>query len=231
MNNPDYFAIILSAGKGSRFESDTPKQYCNLNGKTVLEYSVQTIFHSVALKKLLVVHAQNDTTIAELPFSVPVDFTTGGKERMNSVFNGLEMIKDEAKADDFVLIHDGARPCVTKKDIKNLIDNTKNHPVGGVLATPVSNTLKKSDKNQVITHTVSRDDLWNVQTPQLLRFGLLYDALQQAITNKLVVTDDASALELQGHFPRLITGSQTNIKITYPEDLLLAELYLSLHQT
>lgn len=224
-----YFAVILAAGSGKRFSTQALKQYECIAGKTVLEHSIERICTSVKPAECVLVHAEGDNLIKQQRSAFPVRYVQGGSERMFSVLNALHALfslSDTPKPNDYVLIHDAARPCVRHQDMEALIQQTTDHPVGGILATPVSSTVKKVDDDRIHS-TIPRSDLWLAQTPQLLRIGLLKNALEDAIKNDHMVTDDASALEIQGHFPLVVRGSASNIKITYPDDLALATFYLS----
>lgn len=232
LSAPRYFAIILAAGSGKRFSeqttSDTLKQYQRIAGKTVLEHSVQRVCSALLPRACVLVHADGDTEIKRQHTTLPVAYVVGGLERMHSVLNGLlalTELDEPVREQDFVLIHDAARPCIKKQDLLNLINQTKSHPIGGLLATPVSSTVKRSSEF-LVENTISRENLWLAQTPQLFRFGLLKNALDSAIQRGDMVTDDASALELMGHQPLIVRGSSSNIKITYAEDLALAQFYL-----
>jgi len=150
----------------------------------------------------------------------------GGKERCHSVLNGLNALSDSALTDDWVLVHDAARPCVRQQDLRLLIDTLADHAVGGLLGRPVHDTIKKTDARGVVTGTVERDCLWHAYTPQMFRYGLLRAALTKALEDGYEVTDEASAMEHAGHRPLMVEGHADNIKITRPEDLPLAEYYL-----
>lgn len=250
MQQPKYYAIILAAGSGKRFnqslldqhansnhspqDKQTLKQYVVIEGKTVLEHSIQKVCSALFPEACLLVHAKDDALIKKQHSSWPVHYVLGGHERMFSVLNGLQALVNTPdirtpNANDFVLVHDGARPCVPITDIQSLVTQTKNHDVGGILATPVTATLKQvqeTDTRTIIDKTIPRNHLWQAQTPQLFRFGLLKSALEIAADNQSLVTDDASALELLGHQPLIIKGNPQNIKITYAEDLALARWYL-----
>lgn len=220
--NIKYWAILPAAGSGTRFASDIPKQYLTLLDKTVMQHSVDRICQ-LDIQGCVLALSQHDTTAKSLQFAQPqlLHFVTGGAERMDSVLAALEYLQDFADATDWVLVHDVARPCVLPRDLKQLIDTLTTDDVGGLLAVPVRDTLKRATQQQVI-NTVSRDDLWQCQTPQMFRFGMLKHALQHAKKNQLLVTDEASAIELQNLSVKLVAGSSSNIKITYPEDLALA---------
>ena len=129
--------------------------------------------------------------------------------------------------DDWVLVHDAARPCLRRSDIDRLLERLAGHPVGGLLGVPVRDTMKRTDDTGLIERTVTRDNLWHAYTPQMFRFAMLRDALEEALRRKLLVTDEASAMELAGHRPLMVEGHGDNIKITRPEDLALAAFYLA----
>ena len=160
------------------------------------------------------------------PDTVDIFAVAGGEERCDSVFNGLQALRSEAKADDWVLVHDAARPCLRVADVERLINTLGNHPVGGILGLPVADTMKRSDATGLIVETVSRERLWRALTPQMFRFGMLYDALLSAKNSGAIITDEASAIEWAGFSPRMVEGHADNIKITQPQDLSLAALYL-----
>ena len=217
-----YWAILPAAGNGTRFASSIPKQYLTLLDKTVMQHSVDRICQ-LDLHGCVIALNNNDTTAKSLKFVRPelLHFVTGGAERMDSVLAALNYLQEFAHDADWVLVHDVARPCILPHDLKQLIAELTTDEVGGLLAVPVRDTLKLASQQQVI-NTVSRDNLWQCQTPQMFRFGVLKHALKQAKKNQLLVTDEASAIEQLGLIVKLVAGSSSNIKITYPEDLALA---------
>jgi len=150
----------------------------------------------------------------------------GGAERSHSVLNALQFMQSNAAVEDWVLVHDAARPCLRTQDLDALIDQSKGHPVGGLLGVPVRDTMKRTIEGNHVSGTVTREGLWHAYTPQMFRLGTLLQALEQAQAQGLAVTDDASAIELAGMTPLMIEGHDDNIKITRPEDLILAEFYL-----
>jgi 2-C-methyl-D-erythritol 4-phosphate cytidylyltransferase len=152
---------------------------------------------------------------------------TGGAERGQSVRNGLEALREWAGPDDWVLVHDAVRPCLCTEDLDRLLAELDDDPVGGLLAVPVRDTLKQADATGRVATTVDRAQLWHALTPQMFRLGLLCDALQSALARGLRVTDEAAAMEAAGFSPRLVEGRADNVKITRPEDLALAEFYLT----
>jgi 2-C-methyl-D-erythritol 4-phosphate cytidylyltransferase len=157
----------------------------------------------------------------------PLITVTGGGQRYHSVFNALRQLAINALEQDWVLVHDAVRPCLTRQDLDRLIAALKDDPIGGILATPVRDTLKRGNIDGRIAETVDRTELWHALTPQMFRFEVLYTALQTALANLDLVTDEASAVERAGLHPRLIEGQGDNIKITRPEDLALAERILA----
>jgi len=206
----------------------TPKQYLPLAGKTVLEHTLQRFTDIDAIKGLVVVLAADDHywQSLQLTSNTLIHTTLGGAERYQSVLNGLRYLEKMADADDWVLVHDAARPCVRPADIKKLISATSLCADGAILAVPVRDTMKRSDAGNRITATVSRDKLWHAQTPQIFRFATLRSALEKVVGQNLSVTDEAQAIEATGLCPLLVEGHPDNIKITHPADLSLAEIYL-----
>jgi 2-C-methyl-D-erythritol 4-phosphate cytidylyltransferase len=233
VNRLNYWLIVPAAGKGQRFGSHIPKQYLPLLGHTVMECTLNRLSLVPQINQIIVPIHPQDNTAQTLNFThrSKIVFCEGGAERADSVLAGLDAIASQAHANDWVLVHDVARPCVRLSDIQNLINTLQHDPIGGILAHPVRDTIKQAnDKNHIIA-TVPRQQLWQAFTPQMFRFSVLYQALKQAKLQKLVVTDEASAVELLGYQPKLITGSHDNLKITYPADLLLAEYLLGQQTT
>jgi len=209
--------------------SDIPKQYLPLNGRLVIEHTLQRLLDHPKIKKVLVALSPNDewwpdTAYANHPDVIIVD---GGAERCHSVLNALNKLSEHTVVDDWVLVHDAARPCLRSDDINCLIKQLSSHPVGGILGMPVRDTMKRADASGQITKTVCREGLWHAFTPQMFRLGILRTALIQALEKGMQVTDEASAIELAGYSPKLVEGHPDNIKITQPEDLALAAFYLS----
>ncbi len=227
-SSPSLVAIVPAAGVGSRMQADRPKQYLTIQGKTVLEHTVEKLLSHPKVDHVVVAISQGDPyypqlAIANHPQVTRVD---GGQERADSVLSGLQFVAQQGLA-EWVLVHDAARPCVTLQDIDALIDSATAHAVGGILAAPVKDTMKRSHANQDIDHTVERVNLWHALTPQMFKTQLLTSALERALEQGAVITDEASAIEWIGQNPMLVTGRSDNIKITQPEDLALAEFYLS----
>ncbi|GAB1259072.1 2-C-methyl-D-erythritol 4-phosphate cytidylyltransferase [Aurantivibrio plasticivorans] len=228
LNSDRYFAIVPAAGIGSRFQSDIPKQYAKLLGKTVLEHSLEKLLSLSSIEKVLVPIHQDDEYWSTLSVSQHnrVQTVKGGAERSDSVLAGLDALKAYANPNDWVLVHDAARPCVTLSDLNNLMSTLSGTEVGGLLASPINDTLKRSDNNATVVGTVDRRNIWAAQTPQMFRFGLLHKALSASRQNSLPITDESMAIEALGFSPELVKSSSQNIKITVPEDLSRAEVIL-----
>ncbi len=224
-SEPKIIAIVPAAGIGSRMQSNLPKQYIKINKLTVLEHTLTTLLLHPNIIRIIVSLHKKDNYFHKLSISSNLRILSviGGKKRINSVLAGL-IVKTDA---DWVIVHDAVRPCLSYKDLKNLTSIIKNNPVGGLLVKPVSDTIKYSNiKKEKIIHTVCRKNLWHALTPQLFQINLLKKCLKKIITDKICITDEASALEYCGYNPLLVRGSYRNIKITWPEDIILAELYL-----
>lgn len=229
-NNKEIIALIPAAGVGARMGKGIAKQYLLLNGKTILEHSIEVFLDKPEVDKVIIAVASDDENIKALGcFSHPkIQWVIGGETRAESVLNGLKSI--DTPENKWVLVHDAARPCVRWDDILRLL--SVDGEQGGILAVPVVDTLKKqhapkNGKNYAISNTVDRQGLWQAQTPQFFPVHALTQALEHALQEGKNITDEASAMELAGFSPELVEGSKTNLKITYPEDLKLAEFYLS----
>jgi 2-C-methyl-D-erythritol 4-phosphate cytidylyltransferase len=220
-----YFALIPAAGTGSRMRAGGPKQYAKLGSKTMLEHSIDAMLADGRIDKVFVIVAQGDTQWQALAVdSEHVEFLpVGGASRAESVRNGLIAIAGRTEDDDRVLVHDAARPCLAEDQLARLIDEVGDDDRGGLLAVPLTDTLKRGDDGRVGA-TVAREGMWCAQTPQLFRVASLRAALSSEIDD---VTDEASAIERSGNSPRLVPGITTNIKVTTPEDLTLARSILA----
>jgi 2-C-methyl-D-erythritol 4-phosphate cytidylyltransferase len=221
-------AVIPAAGVGSRMGADIPKQYLQLAGKSVIEQTLERLLQLPGLEHIVVALGEDDPFWPGLGISNDTRLVTvkGGKERADSVLNGLYTLRQLCSDEDWVLVHDAARPCVRLAEIKRLIETCVNHAQGGILATPVHDTMKRSDNHNRILETVPREHLWHACTPQLFRIGELTEAIEHALESGYPVTDEASAMERAGQQPLLVECSLANIKITRPDDLALAEFYL-----
>jgi 2-C-methyl-D-erythritol 4-phosphate cytidylyltransferase len=272
-----YWLVMPAAGVGRRFGEHIPKQYADLHGRTVMEWSLAPFLYDSRCLGVVVVLGVNDsfwpTVSSRLPdvtgatraseadvaaaladatraadraaakggpeaagFSDPglslptlpavtlprVVTAHGGSERSHSVRNGLAALSGRASADDWVLVHDAARPCVSRQDVDRLLDRVQSHPVGGLLAAPAADTLKRAGGGKEVLETVDRAGLWRALTPQMFRYRRLCEALDRALGQGRSPTDEAQALEWMGERPLVVEGSTTNIKITSADDLVIA---------
>jgi 2-C-methyl-D-erythritol 4-phosphate cytidylyltransferase len=224
-----FWAVVPAAGVGKRMNADRPKQYLELAGLTVLEQTLSRLLQADVFSAIAVAISAEDPYWPGLSLAKHNLIITapGGKERADSVLSGLNSIAHQAHDDDWVLVHDAARPCLTTNDIRLLIDNLEQDDVGGILALSSHDTLKKVDDSRILD-TLDRSHIWRALTPQMFRYGMLKSALEQTIGDPRI-TDEASALEIQGFTPKIVEGRPDNIKITRPEDLALAQFYLE-HQ-
>jgi 2-C-methyl-D-erythritol 4-phosphate cytidylyltransferase len=221
--------VIPAAGGGSRMGLNRPKQYLPLRGRTILEWSLAPFLDNDWIDGVVLVLAKPDQEYAKLPIArhPKIVTTFGGVARADSVLAGLEVVaaRSQGFAEVYVMVHDAARPCVEWSDIERLRDEADDVH-GGLLALPVTDTLKKSKQGKVAA-TVDRAFIWRAQTPQIFRIDLLINALKECAERGLEVTDEASAMERAGYKPRLVRGRDSNIKVTYAEDLHLAEFWLA----
>ncbi|WP_237386867.1 2-C-methyl-D-erythritol 4-phosphate cytidylyltransferase [Xenorhabdus sp. Sc-CR9] len=238
-------ALIPAAGIGSRMKSDCPKQYLKVAGKTILEHTLAALLEHPRIQSIIVALNPADTQFEQLSIASDPRITTvkGGEERADSVLSGLDYLSGlPTDRQIWVLVHDAARPCLHGSDLDNLlrlIDQSEEFPdvCGGLLASPVRDTMKRimppseeelpTNDHSAIDHTVDRNGLWHALTPQLFPLQLLRDCLIKSLAENACITDESSALEYCGYHPVLINGRADNIKVTQPEDLALAEFYLS----
>ena len=229
-----HLAVVPAAGASTRMGADIPKQYLLLTGRTVLEHSLDALLSCGRIATVVLVLSADDEHWPEIKDRYKdsrVETVSGGAERCHSVLNGLDHLAGTAGDNDWVLVHDAARPCVRQQDIEMLMTTLENDPVGGLLGMPVADTMKQVDAEGEVIQTVERNGLWRALTPQMFRLGPLRDALQQAIASGVMVTDDAAAMEMLGFRPHMVKGHADNIKITRPGDLQLAEFYLQSRKT
>jgi 2-C-methyl-D-erythritol 4-phosphate cytidylyltransferase len=208
---------------------EIPKQYLPLCGRRIIDHTLARLLSHPAISAVYVALSDEDIywETCEYYNHPKVIRTGGGEERYHSVLNALRSIAHDADGGDWVLVHDAARPCLPESDLNRLIERLSDHPVGGLLGVPVSDTLKRVDSENGIVATVSRDRLWRAFTPQMFRLGLLVASIETAIQRGTHITDEAGAVELSGYRPLLVEGEATNIKITHPDDLQLARHYLA----
>tara|TARA_R110002072_G_scaffold4663_6_gene32555 strand:- start:53777 stop:54562 length:786 start_codon:yes stop_codon:yes gene_type:complete len=252
-------AIVPAAGVGSRMQAAVPKQYLQIQGESILSLSIRRLSQLPGLQSVTVALAPGDQIGLQIVHQLSATIATelhvaeGGAERWQSVINALQLLAQRAAPADWVLVHDAVRPCVRVQDLQNLVQLAE-HPdsVGGLLAIPVADTLKRAaptdriavsrtgaatggdtavDINavnvQTVASTIDRQNVWAACTPQMFRLDQLLDALQRCMAGSVIPTDESSAMEYCGYQPRLIVCHKDNIKITYPEDLYLAELILT----
>ncbi len=223
---PRHFAIVPAAGSGSRFGAEKPKQYLELLGRPLIYHTLAALTAHPAIERVWVVLAPDDDWWSSYDWS-PLGpkletVRCGGATRAESVANGLQAAAMVAAEDDWVLVHDAARPCLSAAMLDALVAELADDPVGGILAIPVADTLKRADAAQRVAATEPRDGLWQAQTPQMFRYG----QLEKSLKNEISVTDEAGAIEAAGLKPKLVRGDATNLKVTYPADLALAAMIL-----
>jgi 2-C-methyl-D-erythritol 4-phosphate cytidylyltransferase len=221
----NYWLVMPAAGVGRRFGTDRPKQYAPLCGRAVIEWALAPFLTDPRCVGAVVALAEDDPYWRAIaPPNVFV--AAGGLERSHSVRNGLGALADRANRDDWVLVHDAARPCLPREDLDRLLADLANHPVGGLLATPAADTLKCADASRNVEQTVDRAGLWRALTPQMFRYGRLCEALDRAHAAGRMPTDEAQAIEWLGDSPKLIEGAPANLKITSAADLAIAAALL-----
>ena len=222
------WAIIPAAGSGSRFSKTELKQYQSIDGQTVLEHTVARLNQLKLTGYVLAIGAE-DHVAKTLPLAQleKAHFCNGGAERVNSVLNALNYLSTIASEDDWVFVHDAARPCVAQLNLETLVQTAVTTSQSAILAIPVRDTLKRVETAPQILTTVDRSTLWQAQTPQIAKLGVLKKAIEQALAAGVNITDEASALENIGEPVQVVQSRSDNIKITYPDDLELARLILA----
>ncbi len=225
--HPKLWVILPAAGSGSRFSTTELKQYQMIQERTVLEHTVARL-NQLPLAGYVLAIGEQDNVAKMLPFSSQekAHFCLGGAERVNSVLNALTYLSQIASEDEWVLVHDAARPCVGLDCLQQLVNTAITNDQAAILAIPVRDTLKRVVSNFDIEETVDRSMLWQAQTPQMAKLGVLKRAIEQALQDGATITDEASALEHIGEQVSVVQGRSDNIKITYPDDLELAKLIL-----
>lgn len=229
MTIPVFWLVIPAAGIGSRMQAQCPKQYLTVAGKTILELTLSCFLEHSSVRGIVLALAEHDHWWPELQLSADVRIQTviGGSERADSVLNALLALESSgAQADDWVLVHDAARPLLEREDLDRLLTDLADDPVGGLLAVPARDTIKQVNAEGQIVKTIDRSVIWHALTPQMFRLGLLQRTLADALQAGVAVTDESSAMEWAGFAPRVVEGRSTNIKITRPEDLLFLQTLL-----
>jgi 2-C-methyl-D-erythritol 4-phosphate cytidylyltransferase len=223
------WAVVPAAGRGTRFGSETPKQYLHIAGRPLIEHSLRSLLAHPLVDGVMVALSPDDLYWGgwrEI-FGKPVYTCVGGAERADSVLAALQALPAVVHEDRFVLVHDAARPCLRAVDLSRLLAMGEVDPVGAILAAPVRDTIKRSVNHQHIDATEPREQLWRALTPQMFRRGGLMRAISSAMRSGIKLTDEAMAMECLGLKPKLVEGSEDNIKVTTPSDLALAEFILS----
>lgn len=230
MTAPRFWLVIPAAGIGRRMQAACPKQYLTVSGKTILELTLQCFLERPDVMGIVLALAEHDTWWSQLDMAGDPRIQTviGGAERADSVLNALLALNDRgAQADDWVLVHDAARPLLKSADLERLLLELADDPVGGILAVPARDTLKQVSATGAILTTIDRSVIWHALTPQMFRLGLLQRALADALQAQVAITDESSAMEWAGLSPRIVEGCASNIKITRPEDLQLLQNLLT----
>jgi 2-C-methyl-D-erythritol 4-phosphate cytidylyltransferase len=227
---PKVFALVLAAGQGTRIGDAVPKQYIPIAGKPMMFHSIEALAAVARVERLFVVLAPLDRHWGQhdwsaLPEKIEATFS-GGARRAESVLNTLKLLEDRVAKSDWILVHDAARPCIPTELVEQFLDEVGDDPVGGLLALPLADALKRGDENQRVSETIPRTDLWRAQTPQMFR----YELLRRGLEKKPAAADESEAVESIGFSaPRLVQGESTNIKVTFAEDLQVAEMILQQH--
>lgn len=222
------WAVVPAAGIGSRMQSEIPKQYLKIGHKTILQHTLERLASHADIEGIVVALAKHDSWWPELDINLSCQLliADGGETRSDSVLNALTMLSQVNTDDPWVLVHDAARPCLRHDDIDHMLQTLLTHQVGGILGIPVTDTVKRVDATNTIIETVSREGLWRAATPQMFHLQQLKKAITTATEQGVSVTDEAGAIELAGWEPMMVEGHSDNIKITIPQDLALAQLYL-----
>lgn len=225
------WAVVPAAGIGKRMQSAMPKQYLSLNDRPVIEHTINALLQNKNIAGLVISLQADDAYWSDIDIrsQKPVLRTTGGKERADSVLNAIDELfncEQFNTATDWVMVHDAVRPCLRQQDIDKLVLEVGEDSNGGLLALPVRDTMKRQGSQATVAATVKRENLWHALTPQYFPAASLKEALEKAQLDGLAITDESSAMELAGFSPKLVQGHEDNIKITRPDDLRLASLYL-----
>ena len=223
-----YWAVVPAAGSGTRMNASLPKQYLPLLGRPLIECTLERLASVPEITGIMVAIAGDDVHWSgiRLPAHVEVLTVSGGAERHLSVLNALRALRGRVPDNDWVLVHDAARPCVHPDDIRKLISSLRDHPVGGLLGIPVADTMKRVEAGGAVTGSVDRAGLWHALTPQMFRLRALIEAIERAGAGPCAITDEASAVEYTGLRPLMVAGRRDNIKVTTAGDLKLAEQFL-----
>jgi 2-C-methyl-D-erythritol 4-phosphate cytidylyltransferase len=226
MNRSDlnqYWAIVPAAGTGSRMQANKPKQYLEIFGQPIIALTLGKLISTKRFSKIVVALNESDSYWSSLGLTKSADINTviGGETRMHSVLAGLHSFANLAKSEDWVLVHDAARPNISVQLIEKLIISLSDDKVGGLLGLPVTDTVKQVSFSGEVEASLLREKIWLAQTPQMFRYGLLRDAIEDALQQGVILTDESSALERMGYRPKMVLGEATNIKVTTMDDLAI----------
>ncbi len=225
-----FHVIIPAAGSGSRMGAETPKQYLSLHGKRLIQYVIKVFDQSTKINSIHIILNSEDghwhTANIGLSNKIHVH-NCGGETRAATVLNGLNAMREQVQDNDWILVHDAARPGLSHLLLSQLLNTLEDDEVGGLLAMPLADTLKRSDQHQRVAETIPRNDLWQAQTPQMFRYATLIKALEEF---EGTPTDEAEAIEALGLKPKLVTGELRNLKVTYPQDLAVLSALLNANE-
>jgi len=227
--SPRYWAIIPAAGTSQRMGGEVSKQYLTINNTTILEASLSCFLRHPKISGVIVALHKDDLDWNSLAVTrcEKIHTVEGGETRADSVYNAVKYLENlQSEEQDFVLVHDAARPCLRYTDLSLLIDQLETEEVGGILASPVSDTLKECEANNLVSKTLDRASVWRAFTPQMFRLKHIRKALYHCINKSIPITDEASAIEVMGLAVKLVKGQSDNIKVTHTEDLAVAETIL-----
>ena len=229
----NFYVVIPAAGIGKRMQSQMPKQYLPLdNGRTILDQVIKTFIEIDKIKGIVIAINPDDKMFQESSYyNHPkiISIVTGGSERINSVSNAIDQLKKHANDDDWIMVHDAVRPCIRKLDITNAIKDIEKNHHGGLLAIPIIDTVKRAQQG-FTNNTIDRESLWRAATPQIYQLKVLQNALQRADKDNLVFTDESSMIENYGGNSKIFTCSESNIKVTTPDDIHLANYFLNKYE-
>jgi 2-C-methyl-D-erythritol 4-phosphate cytidylyltransferase len=224
---PTTFALVPAAGQGTRMGDSLPKQYLPVAGRPMMFHSLEALAAVGRIDHVIVILSPLDRHWGGHDWSAFPDkieaLFAGGASRGESVANALALLADRAAADDWILVHDAARPCIATRLVEQFLDEVGDDPVGGLLAMPLADTLKRAEDSMRVGETIPREGLWRAQTPQMFR----YDVLRRGLARTPGATDESQAVESLGQMPRIVQGENANLKVTFADDLPLAEMILA----
>jgi len=232
LSHNQYFVVIPAGGSGQRFGHERPKQYKKVNGQTILEHTLSIFLFDRCVEKLVICLQEEDKLFSQshLAKHPKLLYANAGATRAESVYNGIVLLSELAHDQDWIIVHDAVRPCLHRHDLNKLVNTVSNHSVGGILAQPIHDTVKKVNANQEIEQTIDRNTLWAAQTPQIFRLQMLRQALEFCFENGVQPTDEAFALEKWMQIPLVVQAAHPNPKLTTLSDLATIEHLLSMNK-